>query len=36
VRRSLLLAFIMSANAAMQRLERAAVKWRRSEGTVQG
>lgn len=32
----ILLAFIMSANALMQRIERAVVKWRRAEGTVQG
>jgi len=32
----ILLAFIMSANALMQRMERAVVKWRRSEGAVQG
>jgi len=32
----ILLAFIMTANALMQRLERAVVKWRRAEGTVQG
>ncbi len=32
----ILLAFIMLANALMQRLERAAVKWRRTEAVVQG